>query len=69
MAEKEKITGLGTAFSFLSFKERNVLFRSFFEFLATNGTQKNIPFFSKEQKRAQRTQLFLQRMQKRSVLL
>ena len=29
-----------------SFKERNVLFRSFFEFLATYETQKNDAFFS-----------------------
>ena len=36
------------------FKERSVLFRSFFEFLATYETQKNVPFFSKEWKRMQR---------------
>ena len=29
-----------------SFKERNVLLRSFFEFLATYETQKNDAFFS-----------------------
>ena len=28
-----------------SFKERSVLFRSFFEFLVTDETQKNVPFF------------------------
>ena len=33
-------------FSVLLIKERNVLFRSFFEFLATYKTQKDIPFFS-----------------------
>ena len=42
--------------TFHSYKERNVLFRSFFEFLATYETQKNVLFFSKEQKRTQRTQ-------------
>ena len=31
---------------FRSFKECNVLFRSFFEFLATYETQKNVTFFS-----------------------
>ena len=41
---------------FCSFKERNVLF-SFFEFLATYGTQKNVLFFSSLfRKRVQRTQ-------------
>ena len=32
--------------TFRSFKERNILFRSFFEFLATYETQKNVPYFS-----------------------
>ena len=46
---------------FRSFKERSVLFRFFFEFLATYETQKNVPFFSVlffciERKRTQRTQ-------------
>ena len=31
---------------FHSFKECNILFCSFFEFLATYETQKNVPFFS-----------------------
>ena len=42
-----------------SFKEHNVLLRSFFEFLATYETQKNAKnatFFCKERKRMQRTQ-------------
>ena len=55
--------GLGTAFfsigyvPFFSvlFKERSVLFRSFFKFLATSETQKNVPFFYKELKRTQRS--------------
>ena len=39
-----------------SFKERNILLGSFFEFLATYETQKNNAFFSKECKRTQRMQ-------------
>ena len=39
-----------------SFKARNVLLRSFFEFGATYETQKNDAFFCKECKRTQRTQ-------------
>ena len=35
---------------------RSVLFRSFFEFLATYETKKTVPFFSNELKRTQRTQ-------------
>ena len=67
--KKRKLQGWAPrSLSFL-LKNATFFFVLFFEFLATNGTQKNIPFFSKEQKRAQRTQLFLQRMQKRSVLL
>ena len=56
--------GLGTAFFSVQYvplfsvllKERSFLFRSFFEFLATYKTQKNVPnaknatFFSKERK-------------------
>ena len=41
-----------------SFKERSVLSRSFFEFLATYETQKNVknvPFFCKERERTQRS--------------
>ena len=41
---------------FRSFKERNVLFCSFFEFLATYATQKNVPFFPKEGKITQKMQ-------------
>ena len=37
-------------------QELSVLFRSFLEFLATDETQKNVPFFSKERKRLQRMQ-------------
>ena len=56
-------SGLGTLFfsvryiTFFSFlkKERSLLFRCFLEFLATYETQKNVPFFSKERKRTQRT--------------
>ena len=39
--------------TFRSFKECNILFRSFFEFLATYGTQRtfrSFPFFRKERK-------------------
>ena len=36
----------GTFRSFLFLKECSVLFRSFFELLATYETQKNVPFFS-----------------------
>ena len=42
--------------TFRSFKEDNILFRSFSEFLAPYETQKDDPFFSKERKRAQWTQ-------------
>ena len=47
-------SGLGTAFFSVPYvpffsvlkKECYILFRSFFEFLATYETQKNVPFFS-----------------------
>ena len=49
--------GLGTAFFSVLLKECSILFRSFFEFLATYETQKNVTFFfSTERKRLQRTQ-------------
>ena len=56
-------SGLGTLFfsvrcvTFFSVlkKECSVLFHYFLEFLATYETQKNVPFFSKERKRTQRT--------------
>ena len=52
--KKEKKTGLGTPFFSVRYvtsfyvlkKEFYVLFRSFLEFLATYGTQKNVTFFS-----------------------
>ena len=50
----ERIPGLGTAFFSVPndpffcilFKECSILFCSFFKFLATYETQKNVPFFS-----------------------
>ena len=42
-----KRPGLGTTFVSVRFRsERNILLRSFFEFLATYETQKNEAFFS-----------------------
>ena len=55
------LAGLGTAFFSVWYvlffsvllKERSALFRSFFEFLATYETQKNVLFFCKERKGTQ----------------
>ena len=45
-----------------SFKVRNVLLRSFFEFLATYETQKNDAFFLKDVKECKERNVLLQRM-------
>ena len=45
-----------------SFKVRNVLLRSFFEFLATYETQKKDAFFLKDVKECKERNVLLQRM-------
>ena len=50
--------------TFRSFKEHNILFRSFFDFLATYETQKNFLFcsFLKNGKERKEPNILLQRM-------
>ena len=70
----EDNSGLGTPFFsvqnvlffFVLKRERYVLFCSFLKFLETYETQKNVPFFSKERKRMEKTysNVLLQRTEK-----